>query len=186
MLCCHLLLSVTFVRLTQCHLWQSKGRLLLFRSYGSWSVEEWQNKGWLLLFRSCGSWSVVEWQNKGRLLLFRSCGSWSVVEWQNKGRLLIYRSCGSWSVVEWYFPPVSVLASISRFLKTFKTLKTSFFLFFFFFTSFFVVIFHFYIQYRHYNSFTQQDITRSGYIYIYIYVLNWYLYHRLLHMKWSW
>jgi hypothetical protein len=150
MLCCHLLLSVTFVRLTQCHLWQSKGRLLLFRSYGSWSVEEWQNKGWLLLFRSCGSWSVVEWQNKGRLL--------------------IYRSCGSWSVVEWYFPPVSVLASISRFLKTFKTLKTSFFLFFFFFTSFFVVIFHFYIQYRHYNSFTQQDITRSGYIYIYIYL----------------
>jgi hypothetical protein len=150
MLCCHLLLSVTFVRLTQCHLWQSKGRLLLFRSYGSWSVEEWQNKGWLLLFRSCGSWSVVEWQNKGRLL--------------------IYRSCGSWSVVEWYFPPVSVLASISRFLKTFKTLKTSFFLFFFFFTSFFVVIFHFYIQYRHYNSFTQQDITRSGYIYIYIFM----------------
>ena len=166
MLCCHLLLSVTFVRLTQCHLWQSKGRLLLFRS--------------------CGSWSVVEWQNKGRLLLFRTCGSWSVVEWQNKGRLLIYRSCGSWSVVEWYFPPVSVLASISRFLKTFKTLKTSFFLFIFFY-----IIFCCNFPFLHTIQtlqfiYTTRHYTIWIYIYIYIYVLNWYLYHRLLHMKWSW
>jgi hypothetical protein len=39
-----------------------------------------------------------------------------------------------------------------------------------------VVIFHFYIQYRHCNSFTQQDITHTilafSYLDIYIYFLN--------------
>jgi zona occludens toxin (predicted ATPase) len=39
-----------------------------------------------------------------------------------------------------------------------------------------VVIFHFYIQYRHYNSFTQQDITHTILAFsdldIYMYVLN--------------